>query len=280
MEQGGPLQEHQTRGLGVDDGAGSAEARSCGQEESDSVLVPVTFSILMRCATSELAGESGITAVLEAALRKELGREFKLGRMRVGPSDDTLQRVLPLLLDRVEPESAAHFNNVCKAWQQGLEALGFCRKTAHLCSTLAGDELAHYLSPNVLRRLDASTGDDPERAMCLDANAFLQRSMMRRGSLLEWLQAASQEPDASFLSRGAASTAHILGLQLVQWAGKPQGRDPESYTVSGHSKCVISAAFAPDAKRAFSFSTDNSVKIWDVATGAEVSSFVGVQPVW
>ena len=277
MEQGGPSQKHRT---GVNGGDGLAEARSFGQEDSESVL-PVTFRIMMRCATSELAGERGIPARLEAALRKAFeGREFEVGRMRVGPSGDTLQRVLPILLDRMEPKWAVHVNNVCKAWQRELGARGFCRKTANLCSALAGGRLAVHLSDHVQRRLDASTDDDPGRAMCLDTNAFLQRSSMREGSLPAWLQAASQEPDASFLSRGAASTAKLLGLRLLQWVGKPQGRYPELYTVSGHSKSVIAVDFAPDGKRAFSFSTDNTMKIWNAATGAEVSSSVGAQPVW
>jgi WD40 repeat protein len=90
--------------------------------------------------------------------------------------------------------------------------------------------------------------------------------------LQEWLQAASQEPDASFLSRGAASTAQSLGLALVQWGCKPQGRYPGSYTLPGHSSTVESVALSRDGKRAVSGSQDKLVKIWDTETGAEVSS--------
>ena len=85
---------------------------------------------------------------------------------------------------------------------------------------------------NVLRRLHASTGDNAERVSCYDIAAFLTESLRWKGSLQEWLQAASQEPDESFLSRGAASTAQLLGLPLVQWAGKPQGRYPGVCTLA------------------------------------------------
>ena len=80
--------------------------------------------------------------------------------------------------------------------------------------------------------------------MWLDVNAFLQRFSLQRpwgfvnplvqppGSLHQWLQAASQEPDASFLSRGAASTAQVLGLPLVEWVGRPQERYPGVCTLA------------------------------------------------
>jgi hypothetical protein len=35
-------------------------------------------------------------------------------------------------------------------------------------------------------------------------------------------QAAYQEPDASFLSRGAETTAGVVAARLLHWEGKPQ----------------------------------------------------------
>jgi len=139
---------------------------------------------------------------------------------------------------------------VCKSWRRELEARGVCSKTVHLCSVLAEGGNVERLGQNVQRRLAAST-DDSERTMCLDANPFLQRSRGRAGVLPGWLQAASQEPDTSFLSRGAASTAHALGLPLVQWVGKPQGMDPGSHTLAGRSfsETVQWVEFSPDGMR-------------------------------
>ena len=153
---------------------------------------------------------------------------------------DTVQRVLPLLLPLVGLEGGVQCFHVCKSWRGELEAGGFCNTTAQLCSELAGGRDAERLWQNALRRLDSSSGVDAERA--LNGGAFLHKWMRWKGSLQEWLQAASQEPDASFLSRGAASTAQSLGLTLVQWVGKPQGRYPGSYTLTGHSDIVQSVA--------------------------------------
>ena len=47
-------------------------------------------------------------------------------------------------------------------------------------------------------------------------------------------------------------------------------------TLIGHDGGVNTVAFSPDGKRIVSGSDDRLVKIWDVATGAAVSSFVGV----
>jgi WD40 repeat protein len=184
---------------------------------------------------------------------------------------DTVQRLLPLLLPLVGLEGTVRCFHVCKSWRGELEAEGFCNKTAQLCWALAGGGDAERLQQNALRRLDATTDDDAERALCLDGSAFLEKSLRWKGSLVEWLQAASQEPDASFLSRGAASTAQSLGLALVQWVGKPQGKYPGSYTLPGHSNLAHTVALSRDGKRAASGSWDKLVKIWNAETGAEVS---------
>ena len=276
---GGASQKRQARGLSVHGAdAGSAGAGSSGQEESGSILAHVTMGLSMRCDATALAGRK---AALEAALRELMaefgGRECRVAWTQVGPSKDTLQRVLPLVLERVEPDGAAKCWFVCKSWRRELEARGCCSKTVQMCSALAGSADAERFQQNAQRRLDASTGDDAERALCMDGGAFLSKMLGRapekrpEGNLHEWLQAASQEPDASFSSRGAASTAQSLGLQLVQWVGKPQGRYPELYTVSGHSSASVSVSFSLDGKRIVSGSLDQLVKIWKTETGAEVS---------
>jgi hypothetical protein len=195
---------------------------------------------------------------------------------------DTVQRVLEFLLPFVGPEGAVRCFHVCKSWRGELEAGGFCNTTAQLCSTLARGGDAERLQQNAQRRLHASSGVDAERALCLDGGAFLAKSLGLKGSLQEWLQAASQEPDASFLSRGAASTAQSLGLELVQWVGKPQGRYPESYTLPGHHwrrvgectcTCTTMVALSRDGKRAasgYDLRRQDLVKTWNTETKAEV----------
>ena len=165
---------------------------------------------------------------------------------------------------------------VCTPWRRELEARGFCCRTVHLCSALAEGGDLRRLWQNVERRLSASTGDDAEPALCLDGAAFLEKSLRWKGNVQEWLQAASQEPDGSFLSRGAA-TAQSLGLQLVRWVGKPQGRYPESYALPGHSATVNSMAISRDGTLIVSGSDDKLVKTWNAKTGAEVSTLMRVR---
>ena len=205
--------------------------------------------------------------------------------MRLVPSEDTLQRVLPLLLPLVGPEGAVQCLLVCKSWRSfcnraelcavagrcAVTGRCFCDRTVQLCAALAGGGDAEHLLRNLRRRLNVSTDDDAGRALRLEGGAFRMNSLGWKGNLYEWLQAASQEPDASFLSRGAASTALSLGLQLVEWVGKPQGRS-YAHTLPGHSDTVHSVALSRDGKRAASGSRDAIVKIWNAETGAEVSS--------
>ena len=41
-------------------------------------------------------------------------------------------------------------------------------------------------------------------------------------------------------------------------------------TLTGHSSTVTSAAYSPDGKHIISGSWDNTVKVWNAATGKEV----------
>ena len=69
-DQGGASRKRQTRGVIVGGGAGSAEARSCGQEQSGSIS-PVTMGLSMRFDPSTLAGRK---AALEVAVEAAVGK--------------------------------------------------------------------------------------------------------------------------------------------------------------------------------------------------------------
>ena len=51
------------------------------------------------------------------------------------------------------------------------------------------------------------------------------------------------------------------------------------HTLTGHSDSVFSVAFSRDGNRVASGLFDKLVQIWDTATGALVSSFVGFREV-
>jgi len=82
-----------------------------------------------------------------------------------------------------------------------------------------------------------------------------------------------------------AATGAEVGSFVMLHLGK-RGALPESgvgwqvCTLTGHSFAVKAVAFSADGKRVVSGSDDTLVKIWDVATGSEVSSFVGVCSGW
>jgi len=50
--------------------------------------------------------------------------------------------------------------------------------------------------------------------------------------------------------------------------------------VLGHSRKVLSVDFSPNGQHLVTGSNDKLVKIWDTATGAQVSSFVRLSLVW
>jgi len=206
---------------------------------SNTMPVTVSFSMLCDDAALSGAGKEALEASLSNAVTGWGGLTFRMGQTRAGPSDDTMRRVLPLVLERLGPEDLWRCVPAFKPWRTELEAQGVCIKTFQLCAQLSsslaqGGKLKH-LGHAALRQLEASTG--AQQSVWLDVNALLQRpwdavNALVQPSLHQWLQAASQEPDASFLSRGAALTAQFLGLPLVQWVGRPQGRYPGVCTLA------------------------------------------------
>ena len=54
-----------------------------------------------------------------------------------------------------------------------------------------------------------------------------------------------------------------------------EAQDVAVFPQLGHSNIVISVAFSPDGKQALSGSGDNTVKLWDTATGREIRTFSG-----
>ena len=82
---------------------------------------------------------------------------------------------------------------------------------------------------------------------------------------------------------GAHGGSHLPG-QLQMHNGERRcmepsetRREPTVPRDASHSSPVNSVACSPDGKRVVSGSYDKLIKIWDVATGAEVSSYVLVR---
>jgi hypothetical protein len=69
-----------------------------------------------------------------------------MGQTRVGSSDDTLQRVLPFVVEHVGAAAVLRCSQACKPWRLELEARGFCHKTLKICSTLSQGEEFEFSS--------------------------------------------------------------------------------------------------------------------------------------
>ena len=75
-------------------------------------------------------------------------------------------------------------------------------------------------------------------------------------------------------TRGARWRVTPADFALIMVGGR------QVHTLTGHSGPVLSVDFSPNGQHFVTGSYDNLVKIWNTATGAEVSSFVGWRGVW
>jgi WD domain, G-beta repeat len=66
----------------------------------------------------------------------------------------------------------------------------------------------------------------------------------------------------------------------LRWANKPRESDPCLFTLTGHSGKVPDCAYSPDGRRIISGSWDNTLRIWDAATGAGLATFRSSEELW
>jgi len=92
-------------------------------------------------------------------------------------------------------------------------------------------------------------------------------------------QQAANQPD----STAPAKMAHRrfeAGLKprvWLRWVNKPNVSTPCLATLTGHTDGVSACEFFPDGRRILSVSADKTMRIWDVADGAELATLIGHQ---
>jgi len=90
-------------------------------------------------------------------------------------------------------------------------------------------------------------------------------------------QQAVNEPDSTAPAR-AAHARMEAGLEARPWfqyVNKPQSRSACLMTLAGHKGWVKACAFSPDGGGIVSASDDNTLKLWDSKTGAELATLAG-----
>lgn len=90
-------------------------------------------------------------------------------------------------------------------------------------------------------------------------------------------QQAANQPDSTAPAQAARARVEA-GLEARPWfqyVNKPQSRSACLMTLAGHTESVNACAFSPDGSRVVSASYDNTLKLWDAQTGAELATFAG-----
>jgi predicted Ser/Thr protein kinase len=142
-------------------------------------------------------------------------------------------------------------------------------------------DLSARLEAIIRRAMARQPGDRYARAadLAADLTAYLQT---RPGALAETLPLAtppSHTPAARRRGLWAAAATLVAivslsGLLLYLNAG-PAPDALQRLCLRGHTDDVCSVAFSADGWRALSASKDRTVRLWDLATGAELKTFRG-----
>ena len=91
------------------------------------------------------------------------------------------------------------------------------------------------------------------------------------------VQQAVNQPDSTLPSQVGKDFIKITDFSRpwIEWLNKPQERDLCILTFAGHSDDVHGCAFSPDGTKVVSASSDDTLKLWEAETGAEIRTFQG-----
>jgi len=121
----------------------------------------------------------------------------------------------------------------------------------------------------------AGVGDD-KRAQLAGFARFIraQRDLLATHPELT-LQQAFNLPNSTAPAAAARKVSKYDVRPMFRWVNKPQTPSPCVLTLSGHKNYVNACDVAPNADRIVSASSDEKLKIWDAATGKEISTLTG-----
>jgi len=88
-------------------------------------------------------------------------------------------------------------------------------------------------------------------------------SVNEQGTINNEQGTVNREQFTTIVENNAVGTMSATGLEV------------EVFPQLGHSDLIFSVAFSPDGKLILSGSGDNTMKLWDIATGREIRSFMG-----
>ncbi len=153
-----------------------------------------------------------------------------------------------------------------EAKRQALEARSQAEANAKMARTREGEAIA-------------------AREQATKANARLSDALRqaRQNAYVAHINLAQREWDNNYAShaRELLENADEAEFRGFEWHYLKRHFYPELFTLKGHTGSVIGVSFSPDGKRLASASDDQTVKLWDTATGQELLTLKGhTDSVW
>ncbi|MDP6636568.1 MAG: hypothetical protein QGG42_16845 [Phycisphaerae bacterium] len=208
-----------------------------------------------------------LTRVNQFIDRSDLNRaETELGKARdISPDDPRLKQAAGRLTTRRAAEKKAFLDTLARV--RTLIDRGALEKARE---ELARIDRVFRVSPKYVQLRDEAV----EKLGKQEAKLMQLASTMRASLTARDLPAATKAlSQADAIRPGDSRFARMRKTLATMTAAA--GKAPKVATLTGHASHVCSVAFSPDGKLLVSGGSDNTVKIWDVATRCPLGSLSG-----
>ena len=265
------------------------------QTDAQSVIPPMTLSRLLRCLQSFLQPTDQDSSDLLTLAHKDIEKAVRLRYMKGGGEKEREFHKLLAAYFKCEADASGdqvyksnnvrafnelpHHLMLAGEWKELVEVVCNVHFVISKCKLGSAQNLLEDYTPSLeglplgrVRELSKFVNHPRVEAF----RSFVSRNLHVLAATPGLaLQQAVNEPSSSLVAREAKNVLQEDPQSLLKWLNCPPSEDPCRMEIPNHGSEVTCVAVSPDSTQFAAGFKNCSVRVYSVATGKEIQSFIG-----